>query len=79
MHLLLQILKLRREHRFLLKYSLYDNIKNFRFATTGSSDLEPSLRLIVPEKNPNITTVEPENGMVTSPGGLSSQDNYERN
>ena len=67
MHLLLQILKLRREHRFHLKYSLYDNIKNFRFATTGGS--EPSLRLIVSEKNPNITAVEPEDGMVTHHNG----------
>ena len=37
-------------------------IKNFKFDFTASPD--PSLRLIVPDKNPHIIAVEPEDGMV---------------
>ena len=37
-------------------------IRNFRYNSTSS--LEPSIRLIVPEKNPYITAMEPEHGMV---------------
>ena len=57
-------MKLRRKHKV---YGVYDDqfcIKNFRFASTGSSG--GSLRIIVPEKSPHINAVEPEDGMVTS-------------
>ena len=42
-------------------------IKNFRYDFTASPD--PSLRLIVPDKNPHIIAVEPEDGMVTCLNG----------
>ena len=37
--------------------------KKFRFASMADSG--GSLRVIVPEKNPHIIAVEPEDGMVT--------------
>ena len=58
---------MRRKHKV---HGVYDDqfcIKNFRFASTGSSG--GLLRVIVPEKNPHITAVEPEEGMVTCLNG----------
>ena len=42
-------------------------ITNFKFDSTAS--LAPSLRLIMPDKNPHIIAVEPEDGMVTCLNG----------
>ena len=55
---------MRRQHQIRGEDVEQYGIKNFRFDSTSSSG--PSLRLIVPEKNPYITAVEPEDidGMV---------------
>ena len=53
---------MRRQREIRGKYGDQYEIKNFRFDSTSSS--APSLRLIVPENNPYITAVEPEDGMV---------------
>ena len=53
---------MRRQHEIRSKDDKQYGIKNFRFDHQSNS--EPFLRLIVPEKNPYITAVEPEDGMV---------------
>ena len=63
----MQILKLRRKHKVYGDNDKQYFIKNFRFASTASSG--GSLRVIVPEKNPHITAVETEDGMVTCLNG----------
>ena len=52
-----------RGHRV---YGVHGNqyyIKKFKFASMAGSG--GSLRVIVPDKSPHITAVEPEDGMVT--------------
>ena len=56
-------MKLRHNHRVHGDYGDQYFIKNFRFASTAGSG--GSLRVILPEKNPHITAMEPEDGMVT--------------
>ena len=58
----LQILKLRRHRRVHGKQYNQFSIKKFRYDSTASSN--PFLNLILPEKNPYIVAVEPEDGMV---------------
>ena len=60
-------MKLRRKHRVLGDGDEQYFIKNFRFASMPRSG--GSLRVIVPEKSPYITAVEPEDGMVTCLNG----------
>ena len=60
---------MRRQREIRGKYGDQYEIKNFRFDSTSNS--EPSLKLIMPEKNPYITAVEPEDGMVRCFNGYS--------
>ena len=55
-------MKLRRQREVYGEDDDQYSTKNFRFDFTASPD--PSLRLIVPDKNPHIIAVEPEDGMV---------------
>ena len=61
------MLKLRRKHKVHGDDDKQFCIKTFGFDLTASSG--GSLRVIVPEKNPHITAVEPEDGMVTCLNG----------
>ena len=65
MILTLQILKLRRKLNVHGRSYEQFSIRNFRYMYDSTASSEPVLKLIVPEKNPWIIKVQPEDGMVT--------------